>query len=237
MKIKVVATAVALSLMSCSAVAQSTAPKWGVNIGPIHVAPQESSSNLNVIEQVASLPAGSTELAVNGNTQLGITIDYKFTPNWAVQLIAATPFSHDINVSGSAIDGLAVGKTKHLPPTLLAQYHFTNWSERVQPFVGVGLNYTVFFDESVDGQLTDALDGLGVTGASDSVSLSLSNSWGLALQAGVNVQITDSLGIHAMVSKIDIGTTGHVRVNGDTIQSVNVDIDPVVAMIGVRWTF
>lgn len=196
-----------------------------------------SSSNLNVIEQVAGLPIGSTALTVDSNTQLGITIDYKFTPNWAVQLIAATPFSHDITVSGSAIDGLAVGQTKHLPPTLVGQYHFTNWSQRWLPFVGIGLNYTVFFDEGIDGQLLGALDDLGVTGVADSVSLSLSNSWGLALQAGVNVKITDSLGIHAMVSKVDIATTGHVKVNDTVVQSVNVDIDPVVAMVGVRWAF
>src|SRR5690554_5187 len=86
---------------------------WAVNLGPIHVAPSESSGNLDVIESVAGLPSDSTALAVNNNTQLGLTIDYKFTPSWALQVIAATPFSHDISVAGSVIDGLAVGNTKH----------------------------------------------------------------------------------------------------------------------------
>ena len=218
-------------------VANTAQANWGLNVGPIYVAPNDSSSSLGVIEQVADLTPGSTALTVNDDVQLGLTLDYKFTPNWAVQLIAATPFSHQIRVQGSAIDGLAVGKTKHLPPTLLAQYHFTQFGDRWQPFIGLGLNYTTFFDESIDPALSDALNGLGVTGADDSVSLSLSDSWGLAMQAGINLQITPELGIHAMVSRMDISTTGRVRVNGETVQAVDVDIDPVVTMIGIRWQF
>ena len=209
---------------------------FAINVGAITVAPDDSSSNLNVIEQVAGLPAGSTAVGVNTNTQLGLTFDYRINPNWAVQLIAATPFSHDIKVKGSAIDGLKVGKTKHLPPTLLAQYHFMPEHQTFDPFVGVGLNYTVFFDEKIDNQLAGALDALNVTAAADKVSLKLKSSYGLALQAGVNIKLTDSLGIHAMLSKMDIDTRGRVQVNGSTIQSVNVNIDPYVAMIGLRWT-
>ncbi|WP_019677084.1 OmpW/AlkL family protein [Arsukibacterium perlucidum] len=226
---------IAIPLISVLAAAPAYAD-FAINIGAINVAPDDSSSSLNVIEQVAGLPNGSTALAVNSNTQLGLTFDYRIKPNWAVQLIAATPFSHDISVKGSAIDGLKVGKTKHLPPTLLAQYHFMPESQTFDPFVGIGVNYTVFFDEQVDGQLEGALDALSVTGANDVVSLKLKSSFGLALQAGVNVKLSDTLGLHLMLSKMDIDTTGRVQVNGNTVQSVNVSIDPYVAMIGLRWT-
>ena len=210
---------------------------WAVNLGPIHVAPSESSGHLDVIEGVAGLPSRSTALAVNDNIQLGLTVDYKLTPNWALQLIAATPFSHAIAVTGSAIDGLAVGNTKHLPPTLLAQYHVTQFGERWQPFIGFGVNYTTFFDTKVDPQLTDTLMDLAVITEANELDLRLSDSWGLALQAGVNVQLTPTLGVHAMVSRIDIATTGRVTVDGTTIQAVDVDIDPLVAMLGLRWQF
>lgn len=210
--------------------------EFGINVGAISVTPDDSSSHLNVIEQVAGLPTGSTTVGVNSNTQLGLTFDYQYTPNWSVQLIAATPFSHDIKVKGSAINGLKVGKTKQLPPTLLAQYHFMPQHQTFDPFVGVGLNYTVFFDEKVDGQLEGALDTLGVTGANDVVGLKLKSSFGLALQAGVNIKLTDSLGLHLMLSKMDIDTTGRVQVNNNTVQSVDVNIDPYVAMLGLRWT-
>lgn len=207
---------------------------FSVNIGAIYVKPDESSSNLNVIESVAGLPNGSTQVAVGNDTQLGLTFDYRFNQNFGLQLIAATPFSHDLKVKGSAIDGLNIGKTKHLPPTLMAQYHFTQ-HHAFQPFVGVGVNYTTFFSESVNPELEGALIALDVTTAADNVTLSLSESWGLALQAGFNYQLTERMGIHFMVSKMAIDTTGKVKVNGNTVQSVNVDIDPVVAMLGFRW--
>ncbi|MGX5913825.1 OmpW/AlkL family protein [Aliidiomarina sp. Khilg15.8] len=210
---------------------------WGVNVGPIQVAPNESSSNLDVIESVAGLPAGSTQLGVNNNTQLGLTLDYRAGTNWGLQLIAATPFEHDIKVKGSAIDGLNVGSTKHLPPTLLAQYFFNLGSDRIEPFVGVGLNYTTFFNEKVAADLSEALIALNVATPDDAIDLKLKDSFGLALQAGVKVRLTERLGLHAMVSKMDIGTTGRVRINGVTVQRVDVDIDPVVAMVGLRYQF
>ena len=124
-----------------------------VNVGAITVAPNDSSSTLNVVESVAGLPAGSTQVSVNNNTQLGLTIDYKINNNWTAELIAATPFSHDVKVKGSAIDGLDVGSTKHLPPTLVAQYHFDMGNSNIDPFVGVGLNYTKFFSASASNTL------------------------------------------------------------------------------------
>lgn len=230
MKTKLSLIAIAISTFA----AAPAMADFSINVGAINVMPDESSSNLNVIETVAGLPAGSTGVAVNNNTQLGLTLDYKFTENFGLQLIAATPFSHDLKVKGSAIDGLNIGKTKHLPPTLMAQYHFTQHA-KFQPFVGLGLNYTTFFDEKVNGDLEGTLIALDVTTANDNVSLSLSESWGLAVQAGFNYELNERMGVHFMVSKMAIDTTGNVKVNGATVQSVNVDIDPLVAMLGFRW--
>ncbi|MBU2280319.1 MAG: outer membrane beta-barrel protein [Gammaproteobacteria bacterium] len=207
-----------------------------VNVGAIQVAPNDSSSSLNVVEQVAGLPAGSTAVGVNNNTQLGLTIDYKIDNNWTMELIAATPFSHDITVKGSAIDGLDIGNTKHLPPTLLAQYHFDLGDSKFDPFVGLGLNFTKFFDSSASGALKSTLQALNVATANDDVDLKLKDSWGLAVQAGVNYQLDQHWGFHFMVSKMDIDTVGEVRLNGTTIQSVDVQIDPLVMMVGVRWS-
>lgn len=207
---------------------------FSVNVGAISVMPDDSSTSLNDVENLAQLPSGSTAVGVNTNTQLGLTFDYKLNQNWTIELVAATPFSHNITVKGSAIDGLKIGKTKHLPPTLLAQYHFTT-NNRFDPFVGIGINYTNFFQEKADSQLIDTLQALNATTAADNVELKLKDSWGIAFQAGFNYKITDNLGIHFMLSKIDIDTTGRVLVNSNTIQTVDVDIDPYVAMLGFRW--
>ncbi len=207
-----------------------------VNVGAITVAPNDSSSTLNVVESVAGLPAGSTQVSVNNNTQLGLTIDYKINNNWTAELIAATPFTHDVKVKGSAIDGLDVGSTKHLPPTLVAQYHFDMGNSNIDPFVGVGLNYTKFFSASASNTLKTTLQARDVTTANDKVDLDLDDSFGLALQAGVNYKINDNWGAHFAVSKIDIDTEANVTVNGASIQKVDVQIDPMVVMVGVRFS-
>ncbi|WP_417715071.1 OmpW/AlkL family protein [Pseudidiomarina halophila] len=114
-----------------------------VNVGAIGVMPNDDSGSLPVIESVAGMTGGSTGVTVDENTQLGITFDYALDKNWSLELIAATPFKHEINGTGS-LAGLKIGETKHLPPTLLAQYHFDVGVERVDPFIGVGVNYTTF---------------------------------------------------------------------------------------------
>lgn len=220
--------------------AASAAPalaNWSVNMGAITVSPQDSSKPLNTVEAVAGLPANSTEVTVNTNTQLGITIDYQLDKHWTLELIAATPFSHDVTVQGSAIDGLVLGKTKHLPPTLLAQYHFEVGDSRFDPFVGVGLNYTNFFKEKVSGELVSTLQALNVADTEDKVELKLKDSWGLAMQAGMNIKLADHWSAHLMLSKMDIDTTGRVLVNNNSIQSVDVSIDPYVWMMAARYSF
>lgn len=228
------------TLLACSLLALgAAAPAYAdvsVNVGAIGVMPNDSSGSLPVIESVAGAPAGSMGVGVNSDVQLGLTIDYKVNDNWTLELIAATPFSHKITGSG-AISGLNVGKTKHLPPTLMAQYHFNVGSDTFKPFVGLGLNYTTFFEDRVDPELTSTLGVLGVISTDDTVDLALSDSFGYALQTGFNYQLSAKWGVHFMVSYMDIDTTADVRINGVTAESVNVEIDPTVAMLGIRYSF
>ncbi|GAB3031130.1 OmpW/AlkL family protein [Bowmanella dokdonensis] len=219
--------------------APSVLADFHLNVGAINVSPNDDSSYLNVVETVAGLPQNSSKLAVDSNTQLGLTIDYDLSQNWTLELVAATPFSHDINLDSSvgAVNGLAVGETKHLPPTLLAQYHFGSADQTFRPFVGLGLNYTLFFSEKVDPALTNVLVATGAAQASDDVSLHLDDSMGLAAQAGFNYRINANWGVHAMLAWADIDTDAEVRVNGTNVQSIDVKIDPMIFFLAARYSF
>lgn len=225
------AAIVAASLSSPLALASIS-----VNVGAIQVSPNDDSSYLNVVENVAGLPANSAKVGVNNNTQLGLTFDYALDDNWSVQLIAATPFSHKITGKGS-VDGLAIGKTKHLPPTLLAQYNFGSVNADFRPFVGAGINYTMFFSEKAAPELKNTLVTIGAAQASDDVSLSLKNSVGIAVQAGFNYKLSNNWGLHAMIAWADIDTDAKVKINGATVQPVDVSIDPTIIMVGLRYSF
>ena len=91
------------------------------------------------------------------------------TNTWGVELLAATPFEHDITIKGAPVDA---GSTKHLPPTLTVMWYPMGGSDsRFQPFVGAGVNYTYFWDEDADKELEGALGVITepVTGSTDPV--------------------------------------------------------------------
>lgn len=99
--------------------------------------------------------ASSTDIGhvgANGALSPTITFEYFVADNIGIELLASWPFKHDLELGGNKI-----GATKHLPPTLSVQYHFTNTSQ-FTPFVGVGVNYTYFFDETLDGPGAPSID-------------------------------------------------------------------------------
>jgi outer membrane protein len=117
-------------------------------------------------------------------------------------------------------------ETKVLPPTLTLQYHFLPNSS-VRPYIGAGLNYTYFFDEEVVGVL-DQPDA----------KVKLDSSWGLAAQAGVDIDVGDDWFINFDVKYLDIDT--EARFSGINLvgsANINTDIDPFVYGIGIGRKF
>ena len=167
------------------------------------------------VQPTETMEAGSTLDTLNGglgnNEQLGITASYMLTDKLGLELLAATPFKHDITANGTKI-----GDTKHLPPTLSLQYYPMDTQSALQPYVGVGVNYTTFFSE--ESTLGD---------------LKLDDSWGLAAQAGVDYAVSDNVVLNAAVWYIDIDSDASL--NGADIGTV--EIDPWVYMVGVGYKY
>lgn len=204
-----------------------------VRAGISEVAPDESSDQLalNGSEQDFIDAVGPAELSVDNNTQLGLTFEYMLTPSWGVELLAATPFEH--TASGTdTLNGLEIADLKHLPPTLSAMYHFSTGAA-FRPYIGVGINYTLFFDKELTGEADAAFESLGLFGG----DLELDNSWGVALQAGADYNISDNWWLNASVRWIDIGTTAKVTFNDGTKVSTDLDIDPFVYSVKVAYVF
>lgn len=154
-------------------------------------------------------------LDVEDNTQIGLAGTYMLTNNIGIELLAATPFKHDITLNGAK-----VGETKHLPPTLSLQYYPMESGSAFQPYIGVGINYTAFFSEST-------------TGALAGTELELEDSWGLSAQLGVDYSINDQWLVNAAVWRMDIDT--NVKVNGTDLGGL--EIDPTVYMVGMGYKF
>jgi len=213
MKKIVCGIAVLSALMSANVLAHSEGD-FIVRAGAAIVSPNDSSGDV--------LGSSALEFSVDSNTQLGLTLGYMFTDNISFEVLAATPFSHGISVNGVG----EVAETKHLPPTFMVQYYFGDSESDFRPYVGAGINYTVFFDES----LTSTGKNAGLT------DVSLDDSWGLAANVGMDYMINDDWFLNASVWYADIGTTATYKTATDTFKT-DVDIDPWVFMIGGGYNF
>jgi outer membrane protein len=152
---------------------------------------------------------------VDDDIQFTFDVTYMLTQNWGVELLAALPFKHDI----SLVDGPKVASTKHLPPTLSVIYHFlpdAPW----QPYLGVGLNVTIFFDESTRGDLAG-------------VDLDLDTSVGAAAVAGVDVALGSVWFLNAAVRWLNIQTDAKL----DGVKAGKVKIDPWAFGLSLGYRF
>jgi outer membrane protein len=144
-----------------------------------------------------------------------VDFSYFLTDNIALELIAATA-RHEVDAKGSGA-AVGLGSVWLLPPTLTVQYHFMPKS-RFSPYVGAGLNYTIFYNEK----------------SGDVSSISYDNGFGYALQAGIDYAISGPWTLNLDVKKLWLNTD--VKVNGGALKA-DVDIDPWIVGIGVGYRF
>ncbi len=173
---------------------------WVLRAGSITIDPTNSFS---------SVADGAFDLRAGSDTQLGLSITYIASNRLGIEVQAATPFSHDVNARGAG----KVASVKHLPPTVTANYYPLGGTGRdLQPFIGAGVNYTVFWSES----LTEL--GTAATGASE---LDAGSSWGFAAQAGFDYRLNERFGLGIAVYYIDIES--QLKLDGNPIGKIKID--------------
>lgn len=224
--------AIALPLtLGCVAATSAVAHEAGdiiLRAGFVTVAPNDSSDAIVLpSDPMTTLPSG---VGVGSDTQLSFIGAFMLTDQWAVELLAATPFEHEIKVPDLGIDA---GTIKHLPPTLSLQWYPRGGQEGWQPYVGLGVNYTHIYGEKINPALADALGS--VIGAGSS-RLDLDNSFGVAAQAGLDIPLNKNWMLNAGVWYMNIETTADIVTDVGTV-SFDVDINPWVYNIGIAYKF
>lgn len=201
-----------ICMTSAAVVAQQSSGKsagdWLIRGRAIALVPDESST-ITVI---------GGEVSANDAIMPELDFSYFFTDSVAAELILATT-NHDITAVGTALGDVDLGDVWVLPPTLTLQYHFAPKS-MVSPYVGAGLNLTLFYGEDAPGgTITDT---------------NYSSSVGPALQAGIDFQINDDWILNLDLKKIWLNTD--VDLNGGAIEA-DVDLDPWVFGVGFGTRF
>ena len=132
MRIKslVAAMSAVASLAPIAAQAQAQDNPWMVRVRAVDVLYQNGQSgavqDLNVKAKNQWIPE--------------FDVSYFFTKNIAAELVLTWP--QQVNITAGP-GNTNIGKITALPPSLLAQYHFTDLGN-FKPYVGAGVNYTIF---------------------------------------------------------------------------------------------
>lgn len=185
------------------AIAQDTNSPWIVHVGAHVVDPQSNTGDL------AGMSSSTTR-----NMRPSVSVEYLLTPAWSLELLAALPFQHDVRLDGQRAVGV-----KQLPPVAGVIYHFLP-GQKVSPFVGIGVNYTHFFDTKGH----DALQGANV---------SLDDSWGIAWHGGVDIALNGRWTFTVDARWIDIDS--RVKVDGARVGTAH--LDPWVYGVSVGYRF
>lgn len=196
-------------VLPCAAWAQAGQSPWMIRARLLSVVPDDDSSTITTI-------GGNAEVddAISGD----VDFSYFFTDRIAAELTLAVT-EHDVEAVNTSAGDVDLGDVKLLPPTLTLQYHFLP-DGKIRPYVGAGVNYTVFFDD-------DPGDAMGID---------YDNAFGLALQAGVDIEINEHWAVNFDVKKIWLETDVSVRALGTTVKT-DVDIDPWLLGVGLAYRF
>ncbi|WP_347881459.1 OmpW/AlkL family protein [Ancylobacter polymorphus] len=201
--------------MSSTAQAQDASKEgWFVRTGPLGVL-FDSKADISVGGGV--IPGASAD--TKDNLTLGFDVGYRFDNNVSLMLTGGIPPKTTLTGTGP-LGGVTLGKTYYAPAVLAAQYHFTNFGPRFQPYVGAGVNYTLFFGTS-DGAVAD---------------LKVNNAFAPVLQAGFEYDIDSKWGVYMDVKKIFLSTTATGTVGGNPARA-EVTANPTLLSAGIVYRF
>ncbi|MFA5120370.1 OmpW family protein [Zavarzinia sp.] len=205
---KTMFTAALLTAAAIAATAQAADQSpWQIRGRALIVLPEEDLTGVS-----PSIP--TLDVSISDSVVPELDITYFFTKNIAAELILGTT-PHNVDTSGPKLD---LGHIWLLPPTLTLQYHFAP-EGKIRPYIGAGVNYTIFYGQGGEGP--------GVT------DVSYDNGFGWALQAGVDMPISEHWMLNVDVKQIFLSTTA--TVNGAI--KADVDINPLLVGFGVGYRF
>jgi outer membrane protein len=209
-----VATALAALAVGAAAQAQDYQPSkagtWIIDVRASDVMPTTSDA----IDTAAGVATG---LHVHASDSVVPTLGFTYfvTNNWAVEAILGTSY-HQLKAIGPGID-VTARDTWVLPPVVAVQYHFLP-AGKIDPYLGAGVNYMLFYDGTNKNGLT----------------VKTPDGFGWALQAGANIALHDHWLLNLDVKKIFFETNASIE-NGALKSSVH--LDPWVPSVGIGYKF
>ncbi|GAB3771149.1 outer membrane beta-barrel protein [Ramlibacter monticola] len=215
--------AATLALGAAGAHAQGAAGSWFGGIGVTHIAPDVSSGNLSPPS------APGTQIDVDSDTQPTIFIGRMITDNWSVEVPIGLGFKQKIQGAGAIAGVGQIATVRTLPITVFAQYRFFEPTQRIRPYVMLGLTYTYNHDEQGSATL-NAVNPINPPGGTQ---IDVENRFSLTPGLGVTAMINERWFVDAQYAKSFLKT----KTTLNTGQTIEAKIDPNVFRLAVGMRF
>lgn len=221
------AAAAAVAALASPAHAGNAEGRWQVKVLGTGVLPDGRIDKIKAVSPAlaAVLPA-NTQTRANDNYVPTLAIEYFATPNVSIETICCLT-QHHVNGAQGLAGTRIVDHVLILPATVTAKYHLN--AGPVRPYIGAGPSLFLIFGEKPGADLR-ALGGSRTR---------MSNELGFALQAGVDIPVSDNgLGLSLDAKKYFMNTTLTVKdAAGATVLKTKHELDPWVLSAGVTYRF
>jgi outer membrane protein len=212
--IRLLSVAVAAAAATGAVQAQSANSLNTVKLGVTYYQTHSKTDGITGL----GVPAGADAKVGNATTVIG-TYERQIAPDVGLEVVLGVPPTIKAEGAGNVAFLGEVLSAKNVAPTVFAVYHFGQAGQTLRPYAGVGVNYTKF------------------TGVSTPYGwkVSLTDSWGLAAQAGVDYALSPSLGLWTSIAKVQVKSK-LVAVGASVLQST-IDFRPITYSAGVSYKY
>ena len=228
----------ALACLCSTTASAQTSADWlkGTTIrgGIAHVAPNSTATD--AVGPFLPAPPAGVSLEVQNQSTLFFSVARDLTPHVEVELAMGFPPTHDVTAKLApslpshvqVLNGQVIAKVRQVAPTLFFNYKFGDPGSTWRPFVGAGINYTKF-DKRESTAAGNQLNG----GPTD---IRLSDSWGLAAQAGVSYRLNDQWALNAAVATARVKTHLTATTAGQA-RKIDIRFRPTVITLSAGYVF
>lgn len=160
---------------------------------------------------------------VRHNTGFAFETGYFLTPDWSVALTLGAPPTAKIYGAGTLESAGKLAEATYGPAVLALQYHIPLRS-RFQPYLGLGVNYTLI-TQNHDAAIKH---------------VRVDNGTGVALQAGIEYRLNSRFELFVDAKKIWVGVDARgfaATPAGDVPATAHVTLNPVIWNMGVSYHF
>ena len=186
------------------------------------ISPNVNSGNLSA----PSFAGSKSDVGPASSVMGGVT--YMLTDNMSVDIPVAIPFKHKLYGAGAIASVGQIGEVSALPVTVFGQYRFMQAASVFRPYVGLGLTYAYFFNETGSGALTSITNPGGTP-----TKIKIDSQWTYTAQIGATYAIDKNWFVDGFYGYTPLKTTTKLS----TGQTVDVTLDPNSYGLAIGYKF